>query len=499
MALEYCPRRLLYVGTKIDTQCRLVETDTLVKNRHLKFAAFSHPWGVATTHKHFKSTKLNHKQHLCNMVTDDFPENYRDAIRVCRAIGIEYLWIDSICILQAADGHAGDFKDEAAFVQDIYSSAYCVIAASSAEGTSSGFLNPRIPSEPLALCKNSEDDTRGCYYISDHLDDFQNDVLEGSLSERGWVMQERALARRTIFFTEKQVYFECGQGVRCETLSKLRWSVSKTREPIHLLTNLSDRAAFLGDSNFPAYGMKHKPGAQIYLIASLYEQYSALSFSQYSDKPVAISGMELRLTRKYGISSSAGVFRQLSGKWLLWERARGVVNLSRIEFPHNAHSHPPPSWSFMSYIGAISYINIPYSDVAWNKNVRLTLPGDSNNMWLYAEHAPEMQSRILTLSNEAATKIVVANNPAKTRAERAQNEICITYDDPAMDKDLISTFVIVCTYHLLEHIGIRHYVLAVRPKKMGSGAVVYERVGAGWVPEALLETASETHVFYSVV
>jgi hypothetical protein len=46
-------------------------------------------------------------------------------------------------------------------------------------------------------------------------------VLGGELHSRGWVLQEHALARRTLFFTEHQTYFECGNGVRCETSTKL--------------------------------------------------------------------------------------------------------------------------------------------------------------------------------------------------------------------------------------------------------------------------------------
>jgi hypothetical protein len=222
--MGYCPKRLLYFGE--NDECRLVETQSLGRRREfLKYAALSHPWGLPQQHHHFKSTKTNCFEFLAAIEPDRLPANYQDAIRVCRAaLGIHYLWIDSICILQAADGDAGDFHDEAAFIQDIFANAYCVIAASSARGTSSGFLKPRKPSEPLCLPRKSRNGSQdGKYYISDVLDDFENDVLDGPLTERGWVMQERALARRTLFFTANQTYFECRQGIRCESLSRMRW------------------------------------------------------------------------------------------------------------------------------------------------------------------------------------------------------------------------------------------------------------------------------------
>jgi hypothetical protein len=58
--------------------------------------------------------------------------------------------------------------------------------------------------------------------VCEMIDDFNGDVVQGAMNKRGWVLQERALARRTIYFTESQTYFECGNGIRCETLGKLK-------------------------------------------------------------------------------------------------------------------------------------------------------------------------------------------------------------------------------------------------------------------------------------
>jgi hypothetical protein len=54
------------------------------------------------------------------------------------------------------------------------------------------------------------------------MDKFQVDVLGGTLNTRAWVLQERALSRRTLHFTDRQTYWECGGGVRCETLTYMR-------------------------------------------------------------------------------------------------------------------------------------------------------------------------------------------------------------------------------------------------------------------------------------
>ena len=60
------------------------------------------------------------------------------------------------------------------------------------------------------------------FCVCEAIDDFYRDVDQGELNQRGWVLQERALSRRTIYFTETQSYWECGGGVRCETMTKMK-------------------------------------------------------------------------------------------------------------------------------------------------------------------------------------------------------------------------------------------------------------------------------------
>jgi hypothetical protein len=224
-ARVYCPRRLLFVGEELEESCcRLVETAKLgSKRQNLPYIALSHPWGDPAEHDHFKSTKPNIQEHMNGIDESELPQNFQDAICVTRGLGLSYLWIDSICIRQASDGDKGDFLDEAEHMQDIFSSAHCVIAASSATGMSDGFLNPRDDAGYVVLPpKGTESENRAQFYISKVVDDFERDVEQGPLNQRGWVFQERALARRTIYFTENQTYWECGKGIRCETLSKVK-------------------------------------------------------------------------------------------------------------------------------------------------------------------------------------------------------------------------------------------------------------------------------------
>jgi hypothetical protein len=63
-------------------------------------------------------------------------------------------------------------------------------------------------------------------HVCEEIDKFQEDIIEGHLNKRGWVLQERVLARQTIYFANRQAYWQCGDGIRCESPTKMRKQVS---------------------------------------------------------------------------------------------------------------------------------------------------------------------------------------------------------------------------------------------------------------------------------
>jgi Heterokaryon incompatibility protein (HET) len=226
----FVPKRLLYVGEKGFRCSKVIETASHLSGKSVPYLALSHPWGKKSlTNVHFTSDKDNIKKRMAIIRDHELPLSFRHAVQMARQLKVGYIWIDSICILQKTDTDPGDFQVEAKSMESIYASAYCVIAASSAEGMNSGFLSDerleRIAIQLPQVDKNDQPVT----YLCDAIDDFQGDVLDGPLNERGWALQERALARRTIFFTKNQTYWECSQGIRCETLSKLTKYVAATQ------------------------------------------------------------------------------------------------------------------------------------------------------------------------------------------------------------------------------------------------------------------------------
>lgn len=219
---EFFPTRVVYVGPVGSPTVRLI-CDTKSIPEKEPYLALSHQWGPAEEHRRFCTYARDVENCPVEKIirVHHLPRTFRDAVFVTRNLGIPYLWIDSLCIIQDS---SDDWDAESQLMEQVYSSAYATIAASCARGTNDGFLKPRVERQSVTLTK----DDGSTYYLCDVIDNFQADVEQGELSKRAWVLQERALSRRTIYFTEKQTYWECGGGVRCETLTRMNKYVQQS-------------------------------------------------------------------------------------------------------------------------------------------------------------------------------------------------------------------------------------------------------------------------------
>jgi hypothetical protein len=179
-----------------------------------KYIALSHCWGKLDESQRFCTYRRNIDA-LCKSIDfDKLPKTFQDAVTVTRELGVRFLWIDSICIIQK---DTEDWDKESKYMERVFGSAYCTIAASSAEDSTKGFLSLRSPRQCVKVPNASDSPL----YICENIDNFHGHVEEGELSQRGWVLQERALSCRTIHFTKEQTYWECGDGVHCESLIKM--------------------------------------------------------------------------------------------------------------------------------------------------------------------------------------------------------------------------------------------------------------------------------------
>lgn len=210
------PTRLISVGNPDDPNYQpdsVSLVDTRKKTIPGDYIALSHCWGELTPEKKqaYCTTQKNYERRQKSFRIDSLPLNFRDAIKVTRELRKPYLWIDSCCIIQ---DNPQDWEDESKHMENIFSSAYCTIAATSAEDSESGFLSRHNESI------YAQDGTAGKVYVFTGAGCF-GEVEKARLNTRAWVMQERFLSCRTIHFGHRQAYLQCGKGIFCEDLTFL--------------------------------------------------------------------------------------------------------------------------------------------------------------------------------------------------------------------------------------------------------------------------------------
>lgn len=223
------PKRVVAVGDETNTGIRLIETDpSLQANTSTApgYLALSHCWGKSV---HLTTTKSTLAQRKSNLPWAELPPTFRDAILLTRRLGFEYVWIDSLCIIQ---DDAQDWVNEAAKMASIYQGAKLVLAATSSVDGDGGCLFLR--DSYVEINGTSRDGTPFRFFARKKRDhavfnaqsgNTQNldvkdlsDEIYGAypLLTRAWCFQERILATRMLHFTEGEILFDCLEGMDCE-------------------------------------------------------------------------------------------------------------------------------------------------------------------------------------------------------------------------------------------------------------------------------------------
>lgn len=89
--LPLLPRRVIDVT---EGRLRLFAPGDGIRGRWI---ALSHCWGKTNT---FKTTLKTLELHKQGIQWEQLPKTFKDAVLVTRALDVQYLWIDSLCIIQ---------------------------------------------------------------------------------------------------------------------------------------------------------------------------------------------------------------------------------------------------------------------------------------------------------------------------------------------------------------------------------------------------------------
>ncbi|KAH6881575.1 heterokaryon incompatibility protein-domain-containing protein [Alternaria rosae] len=202
------PKRVIYVAEE-------GKSPYLVRGEgtYARYAALSHCWGRS---REGMTTTENLEAHMRSIDWATLPKTFKDAIITCRQLGVKYIFIDRLCIVQDSKI---DWEEQSALMGSIYHDSTLTLAASVSNDSSTGIFVPLYPSEnfrndvvilppSFGNCKGQAFLTaltfvQGCVRLA--LDKASFNIL----NTRAWVMQERYLSRRTLCFLEREAIWCC--------------------------------------------------------------------------------------------------------------------------------------------------------------------------------------------------------------------------------------------------------------------------------------------------
>ena len=182
----------------------------LISNgRSARYACLSYCWGSGT--QPMALTRETLQSYTENVPLIDMPQSVQDAVTVCRKLGLRYIWIDSLCILQDSPE---DKAHEIAQMGQIYSNADITISAASADDCRSGFLGKHYgwwsegDGPPIRLPYMCPDGAVGAIQL----------VRFGQAPSReplylcAWPFREHLLSPRLLMYGAEQMFWKCSKG-----------------------------------------------------------------------------------------------------------------------------------------------------------------------------------------------------------------------------------------------------------------------------------------------
>lgn len=327
---------------------RLIESEPI----DTEYVTLSHRWGQASI---FRLTKDTFTRLRDGFDSSILPQTFQDAMAFAkRNLKIRYMWIDSLCIFQDEDDRS-DWMKEAAQMHRVYEHAYCNLSATGGEDSSVGLYRPRRTD---SLCHVEVDLTFSIldpqalptrYAMLDY-HYWEKELSKCPLHYRGWVVQERLLARRVLHFCRNQLIWECNEMAASEAyptgLPSIYQNQAKARlkslDPDTEGRRLRQLATTESDSRFFAHQLWPR-------IVQLYTQ---CQLTKPNDKLIAISGIAKRMGSIIHDDYVVGMWRRYLPSELLWfvdhhRQSNGQPSVRPDEYR-------APSFSWASIEGCIS-------------------------------------------------------------------------------------------------------------------------------------------------
>ncbi|OTA67831.1 HET-domain-containing protein [Hypoxylon sp. EC38] len=343
------PRRILRIHeAETPGQFEVFIEDTY--DRVEPFAALSYCWGGDQPFKATKSRLKSMRSGSLQLPYEELARSVQDAIKVTSRLGLKYLWVDALCIIQDDEG---DKIEQIAEMPRIYNQACVTIVAARSDRATRGFLDviDLVKTTRLAVrlpfrCPDQEG-TLGSAYITYIEDSREPDPIHF----RAWTLQERYLSNRYLEFGRIQMRWTCASSGTQDGYCDGWKRESSVHIPTHVMFIYRELQQDIEDMN--------SRGSSAEWIAdwirgrwdAVINHYTPRKLSVLTDRILAISGIAQVFGSHMKDEYLSGLWKSTLPSFLCWQ----VTSDENERFPRPL-VYQGPSWSWTGINGPVNFI-----------------------------------------------------------------------------------------------------------------------------------------------
>lgn len=363
---SYRPARLIEVEhTPGSLSMRIISGDT----SEMPYVTLSHCWGDLQP---LRLLEENLSEFSTAIPMTQVPQAFTDAAAVTLHLGYQYLWIDSLCIIQDS---TIDWNAESVKMGDIYRGAVVTITAPDSSSCRSGFRRPvQQPQDPVRLP-----------YLNDQTGEIlPMTVCRGTpgawlrrtadgdaVFRRGWILQEHLLSTRILYATQWGMLWECQEAIFDESLDTFLQPVDILHQYRHirkalntcicegLEAQVSDSSKGKAKATVPPstdviipYGSSSLRGIWFDVV----ESFTARNLTKFKDRLPAISAVARIFAMSFDTRYIAGLWEdnfisELAWTWCDHIQPQDYPTLDErmSKFLAPGENYQAPSWSWAAF------------------------------------------------------------------------------------------------------------------------------------------------------
>jgi hypothetical protein len=359
------------------------------------YTTLSYCWGGE---QDFATTSSSYDE-MMHFKTSDLPATLQDAIFLTRHLGLEYIWIDALCIVQDSPE---DKARQLPSMAQYYRNAYITICASEADACTKGFLSNRmecknhpgseLPFDLLRMPFISSEEELGEMVFHQP---WPYSPSQEPIERRAWPLQERALSRRVVSYGAWTT-FQCSHHQRTHggfddfPSEQRAFNFQSLLSKVNSFGKSGNIEEVADDSYYQTW-------------REVVHAYSVRDFTVESDKLPAIAGLACVFAQATGDEYLAGLWRGQLLRELLWSTKPSLQLLRPKE-------RRAPSWSWASIDNDVTYKHLPPTTarpVATVVSCSVTPVSPMDKFGCNASGTLEIEGPLIEVPSETAKKGLV--------------------------------------------------------------------------------------------